>query len=259
MFNRDGSVRRSWYDPVGWAGLNKVTPFHEALAAVQAQRAKIAAQQAELTANVALKSQELRGLGIEAAAMQGQPHLQQQYQAQRQRITALADQTNQLQAQVAANAALLAALDQHEVQVRAGERGPLRDHIRRAHHPASDVQLRVGRLAEIWAAGSIGLALIVLLLLLQFARPYWFIGLIGIIAVFAFIESSFRGTVNRLVASVATALAVVAALVLLYQFFWPTVGLAAVALGGYMLWENLRAMDVARQLHNACLVTDRQS
>ena len=24
MYNRDGSVRSSWYDPVGWAGLDKV-------------------------------------------------------------------------------------------------------------------------------------------------------------------------------------------------------------------------------------------
>ena len=35
MYNRDGTVRRAWYDPVGWAGLDDVTPPDREIAVVQ--------------------------------------------------------------------------------------------------------------------------------------------------------------------------------------------------------------------------------
>jgi hypothetical protein len=48
MYNRDGTVRRSWYDPVGWAGLHKVPPPDEALSYVLAQQAQAAGHRHEL-------------------------------------------------------------------------------------------------------------------------------------------------------------------------------------------------------------------
>ena len=41
MYNRDKSVSRAWYDPVGWAGLDKVAPPTETLEAIVEQRADI--------------------------------------------------------------------------------------------------------------------------------------------------------------------------------------------------------------------------
>ena len=69
---------------------------------------------------------------------------------------------------------------------------------------------------ELWAAVSVGLMLIVLVAAYQWDH------LIGIlipsIALFAFVEAGFRGRLTSLLGSVNSAIAVVAALVLLYQF-----------------------------------------
>ena len=44
----DGSVRRAWFDPVGWAGLDKVSPRAELPAAVEAQKAALCERQSHL-------------------------------------------------------------------------------------------------------------------------------------------------------------------------------------------------------------------
>jgi hypothetical protein len=75
-----------------------------------------------------------------------------------------------------------------------------------------------------------------------FARDRLVLGLVAIITSFVFIESAFRGRMTRLITSVAIALSVVAALVILHDFFWPIVVLFVLATGTYILWENLREL-----------------
>src|SRR3712207_7007713 len=56
----------------------------------------------------------------------------------------------------------------------------------------SDAQFRAGRLAEIWAAASIGLLLAVMVGLFYFARHYLVFGISAMIALFAFVEATFQ-------------------------------------------------------------------
>ena len=74
--------------------------------------------------------------------------------------------------------------------------------------------------------------------------PVW---LVAILALFTFIEASVRGTFTRVVGSFATALAIAAALVLLYEFFWWVVGAMILALALYILWDNLRELTRSRR------------
>ncbi len=41
MYNRDGSVRRAWYDPLGWSGLDKVPPTPLAQTVLTEQRIQL--------------------------------------------------------------------------------------------------------------------------------------------------------------------------------------------------------------------------
>ncbi len=59
---------------------------------------------------------------------------------------------------------------------------------------------------------------------------------------FAFIEAGFRRRLARFIVSVNVALAVVGALVLLEHYFWSVIVLAVLAVGLYILWENLREL-----------------
>ncbi len=243
MYNRDGSVARPWYDPVGWAGLDKGPPPTETLRAVQEQQAAVAARRAGLQAEIEEKSRQLKGLGVEMAAARGQPHLRALYESHRKRIGELSEEVTRLRGQVAADEVLSESLEGYADRLRAGEREPARAHISRAQQPASETNLRASRLAEMWAAASVGVMLIVFVLLAVYERgQYLTFALAVAIALFLFVEASFRGWLINLVSSATIGLAVVATLVLFYEFFWQIVVAAVLALGVYVLWDNLREL-----------------
>jgi len=243
LYNRDGTKRRSWYDPLGWAGLDKLSPPDETLARSLEQQTEMNVRRAELVEEISQKSHELTGLGVEFAAMQGRPHLKKQHIAHQEKVTALSNELDQLRAQLASYEALLEAINLYNKQLQAGERGPARVHLRRAHHPASDDELRLSRFAETWAAISIGLMMVGFVGLVLFYQQHLILGLVAIVSLIVFIESGFRGQLPRLIASVTIGLAVVSALVLLFEFFWLIVVLAVLIAGGYIMWENLRELS----------------
>ena len=243
MYNRDGSVARPWYDPVGWAGLDKVPTLTETLRTVHKQQAAVAARRATLQAEVEEKSRQLKGMGVEMAAARGWPHLHALHEAHRERIGELSEEVARLRGQVAADEVLSESLEGYAARLRAGEREPARAHVSRVQQPASETKLRASHLAEMWAAASVGLMLIVFVLLAVYERgEYLTFALAAAIALFLFVEASFRGWLINLVTSATIGLAVVATLVLFYEFFWQIVVAAVLALGVYVLWDNLREL-----------------
>jgi hypothetical protein len=199
-------------------------------------------RQSELQIAIQQKAFDLRNLGIATSAMRRQPHLNRLRLEYEQQIKTLSKEVAKLREERAATGALLDSLDEYTAKRRAGVRESPRIHIRHAHTPTADEEIRAGRLAEIWAAASIGLLLVVMVGLFYFARHYLIFGISAMIALFAFVEATFRGRIVRMVTSVTIGLAVVAALVLLYEFFWLVVAVTVVVIGTYLLWDNLREL-----------------
>jgi len=247
MFNRDGTVRRAWYDPVGWAGLDKVSPAAAALHLVRRQRQQLVDHRTLLRAQVAQKTAELRGLDVQATAIRPQPHLRALYAQIRREILQRSGAISDLQAEITATDALLESLDRHEAHLLAGGSPPLRVHIDRAHTPAALDTVQSRQVAELWAAISVTVLLVAFVLLFAFNPRFLPVWLVAILALFTFIEASVRGTFTRVVGSFATALAIAAALVLLYEFFWWVVGGMILALAFYILWDNLRELTRSRR------------
>ncbi|MBU2611869.1 MAG: hypothetical protein KJ606_13125, partial [Chloroflexi bacterium] len=81
MYNRDGSPRSSWYDPLSFAGLDKVPPPPQALELLKSNCDKVVRRQEELEKLVSEKAGELQSLGIEMKGMEGNPHLAKQHAA----------------------------------------------------------------------------------------------------------------------------------------------------------------------------------
>lgn len=242
MYNRDRTMRRAWYDPAGWAGLDKVAPADEELRLMAAQQMTLRDRQSELQNEIQQKAFDLRNLGIATRAMRRQPHLHRMRLEYEQQINTLSKELAKLREAKASTDALLESLNEYTERRRAGVRESPRIHIRHAHVPTADEQFRAGRLAEIWAAASIGLLLVVMVGLFYFARHYLIFGISAMIALFAFVEATFRGRIVRMVTSVTIGLAVVAALVLVYEFFWLVVAATVVIIGSYLLWDNLREL-----------------
>ncbi|MDQ3589727.1 MAG: hypothetical protein M3392_05740 [Actinomycetota bacterium] len=242
MYNRDKSMNRAWYDPVGWAGLDKVPPPDEVLETVLERHADLTARCAELRTALEEKSSQLKKVGVEVAAMRDRSHLDKPYEEGTKRVTELGREIDQLRAQLATDEVVSESLKDYADRLEAGERDPARAHISRAHRPASDAELRVSRVAEAWAAVSVSLMLISFVGIALFERQHLISMLVVSIALFAFVEAGFRGRLVNLVSSANIGLAVVATLVILYEFFWQLVVAAVLIVGLYVLWDNLREL-----------------
>jgi hypothetical protein len=102
----------------------------------------------------------------------------------------------------------------------------------------------VNRIAEAWAALSVGLLLISLLFILIFARQSLILGLVAVVGGFIFIEAIFRGRINQLIVRFSSLMAIVAIFILVFEFLeFLLIGFVLI-MGGYIMWENLRELWV---------------
>lgn len=239
LYNRDGSVRLSWYDPVSWAGLSKVSPPSQMLARTEARRQAIAAEQEQLREQVARKQQELVGLSVEIDPMRGLPHLKEIYQEHQKQLDNLSAELKGLRAQLTANDVLLETIERHIPRIKAGEKGGLRSHITHAHQPVTMQELRFGRFLEFFSAVSIGLIMLAYVLLLFVASENVWQGMVILGLVMAFIEAWARHRVYAFVSIITNTLAFAAALVLIYQFWFAILVGFVLVLGVYITWQNI--------------------
>ncbi len=241
-YNRDGSVRRSWFDPLGWAGLDKVTPSDEVQEAISVRRESIRDHQAQLERDIQTKTAELRGLGLDAESMLNLPHLRPNYQAHQKQMRKLSDEIAQMRKTLAEEHTLLESLANYQRRLRKGERLPPRAHIQAAHHPTSEEAEQLGRLAEAWAALSVGLLILGFLAVLLFAPGLWLTGLVSLVAVISFVEALFQREAQDLILRVVTLLAVVALIVLLYQFLAWVLVAVVIVLGVFIIVDNVKEL-----------------
>lgn len=242
MYDRNGKVRRAWYDPIGWAGLDKQSPPDHAPDKATRRQHAIEQRQHALKISIAEKARELRDLGIEAEAIRDLPHMKRVYQEHQKKINALSAEVDRLRADLSADGALREALGLYSGRLERGYKSDPRAHIQRAHHPATAMGLRLSRIAEAWAAASIGLMLLAFVGIVLFARHYLLIGVGAMLAVVAVVEAVFRRRLGLLIGRVTNAIALAAGLVLIYEFFWEIVIGAILVIGAYIMWENLREL-----------------
>jgi hypothetical protein len=242
MYNRDKTISREWFDPVGWAGLDKVPTRAEELEVIKVRQAVLEESRDLLLSELQKKGNELKALGMDAEATRGQSHLSKLHEKQTLRIEELSREVETLRAQLSDDEILSASLADHAESLREGERPPASAHILHAARPVPESQSHTGRVVQLWASVSIALVLVTLILIIAYERQHLLGALVFAIAAFAFIEAGFRRRLTRFMVSLNVALAIVGALVILENFFWAVVVLAVLAMGLYILWENLREL-----------------
>jgi len=241
-YNRDGSIRRSWVDPLGWAGLDKVTPSDEVEKALTDRAQSLWDHQAQIEQEIAEKTQQLRGLGLEAESMMNVPHLRPNYQAHLKQIRKASEEIGQLHKTLAEEHTLVEALGAYQNRLRKGERLPPRAHIAAAHQPTSEEAEQLGRLAEAWAALSVGLLILGFLGVLVFAPGLWLTGLVSLVAVISFVEALFQREAQETLRKAVTLLAGLALVVLLYQFVSWVLIVFIIVLGVFIIADNVREL-----------------
>lgn len=242
VFNRDGSVRRSWFDPLGWAGLDKVPPPQDAPDILENLQEAARKHRLNLQNQITTKSRELAGLGLQREALQNLDHLEDLYIQNERHIKTLSNELHALRRQYTEEQDRLVALNRFESRLERGVKGDPRAHIRRTVTPSPETNLRLGIVAEVFAAVSIGVLIIGIVLLVLFARHYLVFGLAALIGFLIFVEAGFRSQLSQLVTSLVNALAIITALILFWEFFWAIVVALVVLIGLYIIWENVREL-----------------
>ena len=242
MYNRDKTISREWFDPVGWAGLDKVPTRAEELKIITGRQGEIEERRNLLRSELLEKGSRLKVLGMEAEATRDQSHLSKLHDTQTRHIEELSKELETLRARVSDDEVLAESLEDHAERLRDGERPPARAHIVHPARPVSEAETHAGRVAQLWASISIAVVLVTLILIIAYQRQHLLGALVFAIAVFAFIEAGFRRRLTRFIVSLNVALAIVGALVILEHYFWEVIVLAVLAVGLYILWENLREL-----------------
>jgi hypothetical protein len=240
MFNRDGTSRGAWYDPLAYAGLNLVLPPPQERRALEAERRRLARRRQQLSREIDEKLAALQARGAGRPAYDGFPGLQREALALDQGLATEAAALKALRRERSQNEILAAGVRRRQERLRHGLDDPPHAHIRLRPTPSTPEELRFVRLTEFWSAITIGLLVIGFLALVRFA-PGWVLagGLILLVSV-ALIESILRGTYALVVRNITIGLALLALLLLVYEYFG-TILISVLVIGVVVLTlQNLR-------------------
>ncbi len=243
MYNRDGTPRGAWYDPLGFAGLDKVPPPSQAVGMLTQDLEKISERQEDLLKEIPDKAAQLQTLGIKLDSMECHPHLARQHGALEKETNSLSAEVRGLRREFSDNADLFHGLSQRLVELKAGDKGDPRQHLKHMAVPDDPTEvLRFDRAAETWAATSLSLLLFAIAGLIFFAPSFVFIWLAVIFILFVVIESILRGAFVQTVAKVTIWLALITAVILFFHFWkWIIVGVLVI-MGGILMYQRLREL-----------------
>jgi hypothetical protein len=237
-YNRDGTVRLSWRDPLAWAGLDKVLPPSRAEEAVCNLLAAYDKEAAALAAEIETQRVVVRNLELELNALRQTAYLSDLLRRTQKRLDAENATLQALSQRSIDVAEAQEACDSQLARLRAGDYGPPRAHIRRAHapHPATT---RQDRFARLWAAVSGGLLIVAVIGLLYLRPGGWLFWLVGVMVAFGAVESIARRRVGRFLYGLVVALALLNALILLFEFWAIVLVGAIIGLAALMIRDNL--------------------
>ena len=242
MYERDGSPRPSWFNPLGFAGLDQVPPPPREVAVLDGECARLETRRGELDRLITEETSTLQELGVRLQSMHGSPHLATEAARLEAQTAEQATKLGGLRRERSENEAVLEGLKRQIERRRLHGPGDARAHIRNAAEPVAASKMRFDRAAELWAAVSMSLLLIGLAVLILVAPGEVWAAIIVLLIAFVVGESVLRGTFVRTVNRVAVILALVAVVVLFVQYWELTLVALLAALAAFLLIQRLREL-----------------
>jgi hypothetical protein len=244
-YERDGSVRTSWANPLGWAGLLKVPPDEAEFARPLAHRVSSLDQEiGELDASIDAGRAELRGLRLQARSLTSHDYARSLGERREAELAEREAAVNEL---IATRTALVEERRAHLETIADGlpPEAP-QAHVRKPHRPYLDEQDRRTRFLKLWAAVSTPLLLSSTILILLVSPLALGVDIVVLALVFSGFEAIARRRFISFLGSLVLFVVVVAlgiGLVILFVKHWRTalslvIGFAALAL----LVANLRTL-----------------
>jgi hypothetical protein len=242
MYERSGETRLTWYDPLGFVGLDKEPPPPAARQLLGENITRIEERQEELDALIAAKLSETHVLSVEMRGMEGNFNLHGRYDRLGERVASLREDLQTIQQEHAENKAALEALRHKAANLDKGLDTDPRGHIKELAQPVPTTDLRFNRIAEAWGAVSLSLILLGVVAMLVLARGHIWIGLLVMAGAVLLLESVFRGRYVTTVTGVAAILAVLSALLLVIHYWLWLIVVVLAGLALFLLFQKLREL-----------------
>lgn len=240
-YDRDGSVRMSWNDPLGWAGLDKL---HPPAAVINEIGQRITTLKADLTtqeAAIDTKRGEVRALALDVEALRQSETSHAMLVEREKRLHTEQAELQKMHREASELTETIDALNEHAARVRSGDIGSPAAHMKHAHHPVPPPPPQ-NRAVEVWAALSGAVALLGVVGLLIFRPPNWPWLLVATVLLLGMIESLTRRQLASYLVTIVIGLALIATVILLFQFWEVALGLAVLAIVLYMIRDNLKEL-----------------
>jgi hypothetical protein len=243
MYNRDCSPRGTWYDPLGFAGLDKVPPPPEALTLLEKNCKEITIRQEKLETLIPENAGQLQSLGMRLRGMEGNPHLAKQYVSLRKQKDSLVGEVRSLRREHFENTALLQGLTGRLEHMKQGVQDDPRAHIDHLAVPVKIGRVRFDHAMQTWAAISQSVLLFGIVVLMVLTPKYLIAGLIILTILIVAVESILRGAFVQTVGSITIFLAMVSAVILFIHFwYWIVIG-ALLVTAFFLMAQRLREIE----------------
>ncbi len=246
-YNRDGSVRRSWYDPLGWSGLDKETPPEELDNELSVQVMRLMERGKRLEEEILSQREKLRSLSLEVAALNQSEFVSAIEEEQQQKLDEEEARLNALYEERMNTMETRKSTQRYQSKIRAGDFGDPHAHLHNQHRPEPPITNQ-SQVLEFWSAVSGGLLLLLIALVVFLQPTHWPWWLIGIgFAFFAF-EAAARGYLSKYLLNISIFLAIISSVLLIVRFWWLGILGLIIALVVFMIRENLREWRFNRSI-----------
>jgi len=240
-YNRDGSVRQSWYDPIGWAGLDKVYPPDELASEINERLQASQAEMDELSIHIEKQMKELREQALDVEALKVTEYFDTLRTKKEEDLKQAQKDVQDLQLRRTELVETRLALDAYANRVTHGDFGAPTAHLHHIHHPEPPLPAQ-HRVVEIWAALSGALILLGIFLVLILQPDHWLIWLIGLGVVMGAVENLVRSNLVNYLLTIIIILAIIAAIILLIEFWEWFLGLLLIGVVIFIIRGNLQEL-----------------
>ncbi len=242
-YTRTGTVRQSWNDPLGFAGLGKMAPPFRQPDEVHRRIEGLDAEAEAVSLEIDRLTDSLPGLELEVRALADNGSMAELHRARAAALALGEAELSALRAREAGIADTGEALRDELAELERGDRGDPQRHLKHPHRPVPPEDARYNVIVEVWSAVSVGVLLLVIAGLVFFRLvPWWGALLVGI-AGYIVIEAALRRRLTKLVLRAVLVLAAVGAVLLIWDFRAELVLTAVAGLALIVVADNVREIS----------------
>jgi hypothetical protein len=231
---------------LGWAGLDKILPPQATLIELEERLTTLAQEQQDLEAELVARREAVRKLALDVEALQATEYHRALYAHGHATLQEAQAELQGLQAQKVEATETHKALQAYLKRAQAGDWGPPDAHLHHVHHPAPPLPAQ-SRAVEVWAAISGALALLLFVGLIIFRPDNWIFWTVVIGIAFGAVESLTRGRIGNFLLTTVVVLALVATVILVFEFWRWILVLGLIGVVFHMIRDNLRELILSRR------------